>query len=196
MRAFAFLAMGDLDNADVVYAQFIDAVGYDLFFDFVASYLAATGRHDDLLAIVDEQLGGLDALIANKPKTDVTFSGYLSALSWVYQQMDRQPEYEKMLRAYERFLESHGIADSLDLDLILSASEYAAISGDVPGLIRQATRLVELEAAGVEYFFAPWFRAYDDNSEFQALSETLARRANVERDKLGLGPFRPFGAID
>jgi len=72
----------------------------------------------------------------------------------------------------------------------------AALTGSDADVLKQVQRLVDNDGLGVNLFDTPIFDRMKDNAEFQKLNATLLKRANSERAKLGLDPYRPVSATE
>ena len=88
---------------------------------------------------------------------------------------------------YERRRE---VARDRSLGAVFSSLNLAALTGTDEEVLAMAQVLIDYNGVGVRIFASPLYDRMADNAEFQKLDAILVKRANDERAKLGLDPYR------
>jgi hypothetical protein len=73
---------------------------------------------------------------------------------------------------------------------MISSIGLAALTGTDEEVLTQVQRLIDNNGVGVRLFDTPMYDRMAENAEFQRLDAILVKRANDERAKLGLDPYR------
>ncbi len=184
-------ARGDFEAADRLLAETDFATGSRrrLIRD-AANYLAAHGRSDEIIDIINRAYGDLPTLLQELPVEESYGTIYLGPLAYAYLQAGRVDEYKRLLAAMNAALDaqrSSGIDNQLHW---WSQAQYAVLTGDLENGALYLERAFDGGATRVAGFEALWDLAADD-ARFEAIFAKIIARGNAERAELGWEPFQP-----
>jgi len=155
---------------------------------FVDGYL---NDLEGISSFIDQRFDSVSELLVLSPKLDSFDLGYMPMLAWAYLQQGRQDDYELVVAAMQRALESNDASNSVNFPVVNAVADFSAVTGDVDGLLDTVRKLVDIDAVDVELFGLPFYQPYFDIDEFRRLNAAIVQRANDERAKLDLEPYRP-----
>ncbi len=188
----AHAALGDLEAADRLLAEADFATGpRRQMVEAAADYLAAHGRSDEIVDIVNRTYGDLPALLQEElPVRNFMGTVYLGPLAYAYLQADRVDDYKYLLAEMKASLDAQQ-ANGIDNRYHWwSQAQYAVLTGDLENGAMYLERAFDGGATGVAGFEALWDLAADD-ARFEAIFVKIIARGNAERAELGWEPFQP-----
>ena len=196
-RLLAHAALGNSEEANNILEK-IDPNGGDPFLRWtaIARYLVASRRHADLIELVERHFGNADGLMQAHPVTGYWNTGYLGPLAYAYLQQGREADFHRLVEEVGNGL-SEQRADGGDNRFYwYSEAEYAALTGDVDGVLKQMQRAVASGYISTHAFTSPIFDSVREDPRFQDIEQQIFARVDEERAKLGMDPYRPFAATD
>jgi len=161
--------------------------------DFIAVFgwlqgLSLSGRHEELLAWLDESGYGIAELRVLMPQT-ATIGNELTPLAVAQRATGRTAGLEATLPAWGEQLEFLAANGNATGYFLYAQASHAALSD-------QRGRALTLLADAIEIGFRdPWlgrmpaFAPWHDDPEFLAQVERMRELINIERDKLGMEPL-------
>jgi TolB-like protein len=155
-----------------------------------ADYLGALGRYDEMIDIVDEVYGGAEGIIESLPMQNAWGSEYMGPLAYIYLQADRQEEFGIITGHLRKVLDDASAAGQENWYHWYSRAQYAALTGDHDEAIEHLERALDTGFVSV-LFIEPLFDLLREDARFLDIEARALARANEEREKLGLGPYRP-----
>jgi len=180
---------GDFDAVDSMIAEADFQSGERLgLFQGASAYLLWRGRSADIIDIVNEKFGGLDALLKDLPVGAYFGTGYLGTLAKAYREEGMTEEFDVTIEAMRSTLETQRARGSDNWVQWMSQAEYAALTGDVEAAVGHLQTALDKGFSSVE----PPLRAFDsleDDPRFETILATSLERANRERAELGMGPY-------
>ena len=187
----AHAARGDFEAADRLLAETDFAKGErSRLIRHGAEYLAARGRSDEIIDIVNRTYGDLESLLQDLPVDDSYGTEYLGPLAYAYLQVDRVDEYKRLLAQMKVVLDAQQARGSDNWYQWWCQAQYAVLSGDLDTGATYLKRAVDDGATGVVRLEPLWDLTGDD-ARFQAIFASMVARGNAERAELGWEPFRP-----
>lgn len=187
----AHAARGDFEAADRLLAETDFAKGErSRLIRHGAEYLAARGRSDEIIDIVNRTYGDLESLLQDLPVEDSYGTEYLGPLAYAYLQVDRVDEYKRLLAQMKVVLDAQQARGSDNWYQWWCQAQYAVLSGDLDTGATYLKRAVDDGATGVVRLEPLWDLTGDD-ARFQAIFASMVARGNAERAELGWEPFRP-----
>lgn len=187
----AHAARGDFEAADRLLAETDFAKGErSRLIRHGAEYLAARGRSDEIIDIVNRTYGDLESLLQDLPVEDSYGTEYLGPLAYAYLQVDRVDEYKRLLAQMKVVLDAQQARGSDNWYQWWCQAQYAVLSGDLDTGATYLKRAVDDGATSVVRLEPLWDLTGDD-ARFQAIFASMVARGNAERAELGWEPFRP-----
>ena len=184
-------ALGDFEAADRLLAEPDFATDSRRQMRDAANYLAAHGRSDEIVDIVNRTDGDLPTLLQELPVDFLSFgTTHLGPLAYAYLQADRVDEYKRVLAEMKAALDTQRASGMDNQAHWWSQAQYAVLTGDLDKGAMYLERAFDSGATRVFGFEPLWDLAADD-ARFVAIFEKIIARGNAERAKLGLEPFRP-----
>ncbi len=196
IRLIALGQLGDIEAADQELngIDFQGATGRAI--RHAADYLAAAGRGADMVAIIDDEFGGIPALLETFRMTEGAYgSEYLGPLAYAYRQAGRDSDFDVLMDEMERALSAQ---ESIGIDNWYHwycRAQQAALKGDAGAATAYLQRAVNEGLASV-IFIEPLFETMADNAAFQAVAGQMVARAQQERAALGLPRYRAAPATN
>jgi TolB-like protein/Flp pilus assembly protein TadD len=185
-------ALGDFEAADRLLAEPDFATDSRRQMRDAANYLAAHGRSDEIVDIVNRTDGDLPTLLQELPVDFLSFgTTHLGPLAYAYLQADRVDEYKRVLAEMKAALDTQRASGMDNQAHWWSQAQYAVLTGDLDKGAMYLERAFDSGATRVFGFEPLWDLAADD-ARFVAIFEKIIARGNAERAKLGLEPFRPL----
>jgi tetratricopeptide (TPR) repeat protein len=149
-----------------------------------------SGQYDEAIRYVDENFESLDAMLQQFERTDGSNSSYLAPLAYSYLQAGRDVEFKILADALAESAARRVVARDESYPSMISSIGLAALTGTDEEVLTQVQRLIDNNGIGVRLFDTPMYDRMAEDAEFQRLDAILVKRANDERAKLGLGPYR------
>jgi TolB-like protein/Tfp pilus assembly protein PilF len=149
-----------------------------------------SGQYDEAIRYVEENFESLDAMLQQFERTDGSNSGYLAPLAYSYLQAGRDVEFKILADALAESRARRVVARDESYSSMISSIGLAALTGTDEEVLTQVQRLIDNNGVGVRLFDTPMYDRMAENAEFQRLDAILVKRANDERAKLGLDPYR------
>ena len=184
---------GEFDAVDrmIAEADFESGERFGLF-QASSAYLLWRGRPAEIIDIVDEEFGGLDALLKDLPVGAYFGTNYLGTLAKAYLEEGKKEEYGVAIEAMRSALERQRARGSDSWVHWFSQAEYAVLIGDVDAAASHLQVVLDKGFSSVVRPLAT-FEALADDQRFQAFRATALERVNRERAELGMGPYeRPL----
>ena len=160
-----------------------------------ADYLAALGRHDEMVEKIEDTWGSVERLLAEIPLTNTWGSEYLGPLAYVYLLAGREAEFGLLIDHLRLTLDN---ARDIGIDNWYhwySQGQYAALTGDAESAAEHLQRAIDMGYASV-IFIEPLWNLVRESDAIIKLEATALAGANDERAKLGLDPYRPIAATN
>ncbi len=150
--------------------------------------LALSGRHEELLAWVDQRRYGPAELRSLMP-VDISQGGGLSPLAEAQRAMGRVPQLAETLAHWGEtlaFLEGNGYATG---DFRFWQASHAALSNEREAALARLGEAIDLGFRDPLLARAPAFAPWQDDPQFQAQLERMRELINIERASLGMEPL-------
>ena len=192
----AYRELGDEDSADRLLGE-MDFTAGDRRRKLwaAANYLVAVGRVADVATLVDDQFGGMSKLIGDLPQSGFFGTGYLGVLTYACLLEQRDDDARLLLGEMKSVLDRQQSAGMDNFVQWNSRAQYAVLSGDVDGAIEYLQHANDTGYVAA-FRFDTVFRLIADDERFRAIDAASLARANEERRKLGLDPYRPVLAVN
>ena len=192
LRLIAYRELGDFEAADALLASFDYTTGdVQRRVRHAADYLAAAGRADEMVALVEQHFRGAEQLVGMYPQQGSAGSEFLGPLAYVYRQAGRHDDYQMLMDELERVL-SFQVDQGIDVWwLWYCRAQQAALLGNNTAATAHLQRALDDGLASV-IFIEPLFDLMADDEAFQAVVSQMIERGNVERDKLGWAGYQPI----
>jgi len=191
VQLLAYHELGDDESADRLLREMDFAIG-DRWRKLwaAANYLLAVGRAADVVTLVDEDFGGVPKLIADLPLNAGYGTGYLGPVTYASLLEQRDDDVKLLLDEMKRVLDQQR---SMGVDNFIhwnSQAQYAVLTGDIDAAIEHL-RHANDDGYVAAFRFDTLFQLIADDDRFKAIEAASLARANEERAKLGLEPYRP-----
>jgi hypothetical protein len=161
-----------------------------------ADYLGTTGRHAEMTDIVENNYGSVAKIIATLPEGEGGWgTEYLGPLAYIYRQAGRTDEVQILTTEMKRVLDVQRRAGIDNWYHWYSQAQYAALIGETDTAIEHLQRARDTGYVSV-FFIEPLFSLLADEPRFIEIEAAALARANEERAKLGLGPYRPIATTN
>jgi TolB-like protein/Tfp pilus assembly protein PilF len=150
--------------------------------------LSLSGRHEELLAWLDESGYGVTELRALMPQ-GATFGNEPTPLAVAQRATGRKTELDATLQAWGAqlaFLEANGNATGY---FRYAQASHAALSDQRERALALLARAIDLGFRDPLLGRMPAFEPWHDDPEFLAQVARIIELINIERAKLGMGPF-------
>ena len=159
-----------------------------------ADYLASVRRTEEMLDIVTTNYGGAESLLEALPSSATDYgSEYLGPLAYVYLLEDRQDEFLLIKKEMRATLDAIRAAGADNWYYWYSEAQYAALDADADAAIGHLKLALDKGFVSVT-MSEPLFDLLEDDERYQSIVRAALERANEERAKLGMGPYRPIMA--
>ena len=192
VRLIAFRELGDFESADRVLAELSFSSGtVQRNLRHAADYLGATGRAEEMIAIVEENFSGVAELVELYTQDNGWGTEFLGPLAYIYKQAGRGREFDLLTAEMNRvlsFQEQSGIDNWYHW---YCQVQRAILINDRVAATEYLQRTVDSGFASVS-FVEPLFDLMADDEAFQAVVSQMTERANAERDKLGWPGYQPI----
>jgi TolB-like protein len=195
-KIIALRELGDFESADQIIADMNFLTGdQSREIRHTADYLGALGRYAEMFAIVEKEYGGVEEIIAALPQEGGWGTEFLSPLAYVYLQAGRDDEFQILADEMKRVLDIAREAGYDNWYHWYCQAHYAALIGETDGAIEHLQRALDKGFVSV-LFIEPLFRLLKDDPRLREIEATALARANEERAKLGLAPYRPIASTN
>jgi TolB-like protein len=162
-----------------------------------AAPLETAARHfmnsrncEGIVPYIEQHFNDLDAALLRLKQPDGNNAGHLAPLAYCYLQIGDEQQFAKLIDALEESVQQRASNGSTFIPALYEAAELAALTGQEDEVISFAKKIVDKNGVGVDFFGAAIFDQYRDHAEMQNVNATMLKRANDERAKLGLEPYR------
>jgi len=189
----AFAEMGDFDSADRM-LRTTDFLSGDQWrkMRHTADYLGRNGRTAEMLDIVSQNYGSVASLLEALPSFSTDYgTEYLGSLAYVYLQEEKTEEFELILNAMSDALDAQRAIGTDNWYFWYCKAQYAALSGNADAAIGHLQLALDKGFVSV-VIIEPLFDLLKDDERFQAIRRDALARADKERAKLGMDPYRPI----
>ena len=187
----AHAARGDFEAADRLLAETDFTKGErSRLIRHGADYLAARGRPNEIVDIVNRTYGDLESLLQELPVDDSYGTEYLGPLAYAYLQIDRVDEYKRILAQMKDVLDAQQASGTDNWYQWWCQAQYAVLTGDLEKGAAHLEHAIVDGGTTVTNFEALWDLAADD-ARFQAIFARMVAQGNAERAELGWEPYRP-----
>ncbi len=187
----AHAARGDFEAADRLLAETDFTKGErSRLIRHGADYLAARGRPNEIVDIVNRTYGDLESLLQELPVDDSYGTEYLGPLAYAYLQIDRVDEYKRILAQMKDVLDAQQASGTDNWYQWWCQAQYAVLTGDLEKGAAHLEHAIVDGGTTVTNFEALWDLAADD-ARFQAIFARMVAQGNAERVELGWEPYRP-----
>ncbi len=191
MRAFAMYADGDLEAARALLESIPVQQNNTVHFEPLAYFYVETGEYDRVRHLVETHYGSVDALVGKFHQKGDSRTGYMGAVAFAYRELGRNAEYEAVIRAMQAALDAQGSQVTQWQPHLFSKLEYAALVGDDEAAIRLIEEFIAKNGVNVTIFAGRLMAPFREDSRFMKFEQLIIERANAERAKLGMDPYRP-----
>ena len=151
-------------------------------------WLSLTGRHQELIAWLDERGYGIAELEVLNPQS-VTLGNAVTPLAAAQRATGRKAELEATLQAWGEqlaFLQANGNATGY---FRYAQASHAALSDQRETALALLANAIDIGFRDPLLARAPAFEPWHDDPEFLAQVARMHELINIERDKLGMGPL-------
>jgi len=192
----AFRELGDFETADRLLSELSFVSGtFQRNLRHAADYLGATGRADEMIAIVENNYSAVERLMELFPQENGWGTEFLGPLAYVYQQAGRDKEFDLITAEIDRVLSYQEQAGIDNWYHWYCRAQLAVLVNDRAAATAYLQRAVDNGFASV-IFVEPLFDLMADDEAFQAVVSQMIERANAERDKLGLRAYQPIAVTN
>ena len=190
-------ALGNTKAADDLLER-LELENGDRFLEWngAAYYLLSAGRYSELIDLVERHFGNYEGLLQGQPADGYWGTGYYGPLAYAYLQQGAETAFHGLTMAMGKALADQRAAGIDNRFQWYSQAEYAALTGDVDKVLEQMRRAVASGYVSTFAFSAPIFDSIREDSRFQEIEQRVLVRADEERAKLGMEPYRPFVATE
>ena len=196
-RLYALQSLGE-EEAAAALADSID-IGQDYATPavwWVTRYHLAAGSYQALVDRVNDELGGLDALLGIYSENMLWGTDFLGPLAFAYLQVGDELRFRRLLDEMGDLLATRARYQSDHWFYHLSRAEYAALSGDADGAI-EALKVTERRGLFLaSYLESPIFDNLRDRPDFMELERDLFAQVDAARAELGMPPYQPVLSTD
>jgi tetratricopeptide (TPR) repeat protein len=195
-KIIALRELGDFESADQIIADMNFLTGdQSREIRHTADYLGALGRYAEMFAIVEKEYGGVEEIIAALPQEGGWGTEFLSPLAYVYLQAGRHDEFQILADEMKRVLDIAREAGYDNWYHWYCQAHYAALIGETDAAIEHLQRALDNGFVSV-LFIEPLFTLLKDDPRLREIEAKALARANEERTKLGLAPYRPIASTN
>ena len=190
-------ALGDVKAADELLER-LELENGERFLEWndAAYYLLTAGRYSELIDLVERHFGDYEGLLQGQRANGYWGTGYYGPLAYAYLQQGAETAFHGLTMAMGKALADQRAAGIDNRFQWYSQAEYAALTGDVDKVLEQMRRAVASGYVSTFAFSAPIFDSIREDSRFQEIEQRVLVRADEERAKLGMEPYRPFVATE
>ena len=110
----------------------------------------------------------------------------MTNVAYALQATDRREEAQRVLAETREILDKQAEHGANNMFYWWNEAEYAALTGDVDAMLAYLRRAIDMGLYGTAGFFTAPFNRHRGNAEFIELERESIRRANAERNKLGM----------
>jgi len=186
----ALASLGEFDHIERLIEEPRSVSGNKLFLvNDVASYLVQRGRANEVVDFVNDNHGDVATLLRNLPVVGYFGTQYLAPLAVAYSQAGLDDEYQLLVETMESALDVQRARGSDSWIHWYSKAQYAVLTGDIDAATSHLQTALDRGYVSAEQL-DPVMDLIADDKRFVSLTATALARANQERAKLGMEPYR------
>jgi tetratricopeptide (TPR) repeat protein len=186
----AYLALGDDAAAKSLFEQLRPTLRTEFALSTSVNYYTKTGDFQSLVSWVETEFGSIGAVLEQFPRLVDRGTGYMGRLAYALLQTGRDDDFEKVTAAMNSAIDSIRAAGTDFYPLWFSEAEYAALTGSDEEVLDRLRYIVDQGTVNALGFESLLFKRVADNDRYRKMDVIIRNRADSERAKLGLAPYR------
>jgi tetratricopeptide (TPR) repeat protein len=153
----------------------------------IGAWMLMQDRAEEFIAFLEHLAGDKSDWIAAQPRPDQLWGApHLTNVACALQAMGRDDEAQRVLDETRQLLDAQLRNGADNLFFWMNKAEHAALSGDVESMLGHLRKSIDSGFFLTAGFYAAPFNRYRGEPRFIELEQEAIRRANEERQKLGM----------
>lgn len=153
----------------------------------IGNWMLLQERPGQFIGFLQQLAGDKSDWISAQPKPDQLWGAQLlTNVAFALQATGRDEEAQRVLDEARGLLDAQLRNGADNLFFWINKAEYAALNGDVDAMLRHLRKSIDSGYYLTAGFFSPVFNRYRSDPRFIEMEQEAIRRANSERQKLGM----------
>jgi len=153
----------------------------------IGDWMLLQDRPGDLIAFLEQLAGEGNDWIAAQPRPAQLWGApHLTNVSYALQATGRDEEAQRVLQETRQLLDAQLRNGADNLFFWMNKAENAALNGDVDAMLANLRKSMDAGFYVTAGFYSTQFNRYRSDPRFIELEQEAIRRANSERQKLGM----------
>lgn len=196
LNIYAHQMLGNTEAAENLLRELQPVVDSETALGITVFYFLEIGDYQAIIDYVEREFGGVRGVLEKFPRSSDNNTDYMGPLAFALQQSGRDVEFHQVTEAMKLAIDSIRAYGANSYPIWNSEAEYAALTGTDEELLNKLQHMVDgglVTSTGLKY---PMFERVAATDRYLKMDAFLKRRADEERAKLGLEPYRPMAATN
>jgi TolB-like protein/Tfp pilus assembly protein PilF len=153
----------------------------------IGDWMLFQDRPDELIGFLEQLAGDESDWISVQPRPEQLWgAAHLTNVAYALQATGRDEDARRVLDETRQLLDAQLRNGADNMFFWINKAENSALNGDVDALLRNLRRSIDSGFYLTAGFYSPLFNRYRSDPRFIEMEQEAIRRANSERQKLGM----------
>jgi len=153
----------------------------------IGDWMLLQDRPDELIGFLEQLAGDESDWISVQPRPEQLWGvPHLTNIAFALQETGRDQDARRVLEEIRQLLDAQLRNGADNLFFWINKAENSALNGDIDALLRNLRRSIDSGFYLTAGFYSPLFDRYRSDPRFIEMEQEAIRRANSERQKLGM----------